>query len=76
MPHISFSAFVSRHTCDFMERLISANTYLCMGRSMGRLTVVIEDGLETEFRIKAVRRRMRLSKALEEAVKLWLEKDS
>jgi len=43
---------------------------------MGRLTVVIEDGLETEFRIKAVRRRMRLSKALEEAVKLWLEKDS
>jgi hypothetical protein len=42
---------------------------------MGRLTVVIEDHLDTEFRIEAVKRKMRLNKAIEEAIKLWLQKD-
>jgi hypothetical protein len=42
---------------------------------MGRLTVVIDDELDIEFRIKAVKGRIRLSKAIEEAIRLWLEKE-
>jgi hypothetical protein len=54
--------------------LVNAHTFL-QGCGMGRLTVVVDDELDTEFRIKAVRKKMRLSAAIEEAIKLWL-KDS
>jgi hypothetical protein len=61
--------------------LFYASTYICecayvlQGCDIGRLTVVVDDELDTEFRIKAVRKKMRLSAAIEEAIKLWLEKD-
>jgi hypothetical protein len=42
---------------------------------MGRFTVIIDDELDMEFRLKAVKLRRRLNKAFEEAMKLWLEKD-
>ena len=46
-------------------------------RPMGRINIFISDEIEKEFRLKAVERfggkKGSLSKALEEAVKLWLE---
>jgi predicted HicB family RNase H-like nuclease len=45
-----------------------------MGCTMGRFTIVIDDKLDTEFRIEAVKQKLRLNKAFEEAMKLWLEK--
>ncbi|MDH5687703.1 MAG: hypothetical protein OEZ48_07565 [Candidatus Bathyarchaeota archaeon] len=41
---------------------------------MGRFTIIVDDELDTKFRIEAVKRRIRLNKAFEEAMKLWLEK--
>ena len=41
---------------------------------MGRFTVVVDDDLDTRFRIAAVKHRIKLNKAFEEAMKLWLEK--
>lgn len=42
---------------------------------MGRFTIKVDDELDIEFRVKAVKRKIRLSKAFEEAMKLWLEQD-
>jgi hypothetical protein len=39
---------------------------------MGRFTIIIDDDIDMEFRIAAVKRRIRLNKAFEEAMKLWL----
>jgi hypothetical protein len=59
-----------------MQAFILVNAHIFLqGCGMGRLTVVVDDELDTEFRIKAVRKKMRLSAAIEEAIKLWL-KDS
>ena len=41
---------------------------------MGRYTIIVDDELDIKFRIEAVKRRLRLNKAFEEAMKLWLEK--
>jgi hypothetical protein len=43
-------------------------------RGMGRFTIIVDDELDTEFRIAAVKKRIRLNKAFEEAMKLWLDK--
>jgi hypothetical protein len=43
---------------------------------MGRFTIVVDDELDIEFRIAAVKHRTRLNKAFEEAMRLWLEKNS
>ena len=43
---------------------------------MGRFTIVFDDRLDMELRMAAVKRRIRLKKAFEEAVKLWLERES
>jgi hypothetical protein len=40
---------------------------------MGRFTIIVDDELDTEFRIAAVKRRIRLNKAFEEAMKLWVD---
>ena len=40
---------------------------------MGRFSIIIDDELDMEFRIAAVKRRIRLNKAFKEAMKLWLE---
>ena len=45
-------------------------------KGMGRFNIIIDDGLDTEFRIAAVRKRIRLKKAFEQAMKLWLEQES
>jgi hypothetical protein len=42
---------------------------------MGRFTIIVSDELDTEFRIAAVKRRIRLNKAFEEAMRLWLERE-
>ncbi len=42
---------------------------------MGRFTIIVDDELDTEFRIAAVKRRIRLNKAFEESMRLWLEKN-
>ena len=42
---------------------------------MGRFTIIVDDGLDTEFRIAAVRKRIRLNKAFEQAMKIWLEQE-
>jgi hypothetical protein len=39
---------------------------------MGRFTVIVSDELDELFRIAAVKRRIRLNKAFEEAMQLWL----
>ena len=44
-------------------------------RHMGRFTIIIDDELDTEFRIAAVKKRLRLNKAFEQAMKLWLERE-
>lgn len=41
---------------------------------MGRFTIIVDDDLDVQFRIEAVKCRTRLNKAFEEAMKLWLEK--
>jgi hypothetical protein len=41
---------------------------------MGRFTVIVDDELDTKFRIEAVKKRVRLNRAFEEAMRLWLEK--
>jgi hypothetical protein len=47
--------------------------------SMGRLDAIINDSIEERFRMEAIRRfgarKGNLSKALEEAMSLWIEKD-
>jgi hypothetical protein len=40
---------------------------------MGRFTVIVDDDLDTEFRIEAIKRRLKLKKAFEEAMRLWIE---
>jgi hypothetical protein len=40
---------------------------------MGRFTVVVDDDIDTEFRIKAVKRRIKLKEAFELAMKIWIE---
>lgn len=42
---------------------------------MGRFTIIIDDDIDMEFRIAAVKRRIRLNKAFEEAMKLWLSQN-
>jgi hypothetical protein len=42
---------------------------------MGRFTIIVNDELDTEFRIAAVKRRIRLNKAFEEAMRLWLKRE-
>ena len=43
---------------------------------MGRFTIIVNDELDTEFRIGAVKRRIRLNRAFEEAMRLWLEREN
>lgn len=43
---------------------------------MGRFTIIVDDELDTEFRIAAVRKRIRLNRAFAQAMKLWLERES
>ena len=43
---------------------------------MGRFTIIVDDALDTEFRIAAIRKRLRLNKAFEQAMKLWLESEN
>jgi len=40
---------------------------------MGRFTIVVDDDLDTEFRIEAVKYRIRLNKAFELAMRKWIE---
>jgi len=42
---------------------------------MGRFTVEVDDELDVQFRVKAVKRKLKLKQAFEEAMKLWIEKD-
>ncbi|HII85453.1 TPA: hypothetical protein HA273_02520 [Candidatus Bathyarchaeota archaeon] len=39
---------------------------------MTRFSVEVDDELAMEFRIKAVRRKLKLNQAFEEAMRLWL----
>jgi hypothetical protein len=40
---------------------------------MGRFTIIIEDEeLDLAFRVETVKRRLRLNKAFEQAMRLWL----
>jgi hypothetical protein len=43
---------------------------------MARFTIVVGDELAIQFKIDAVKRRLKLNKAFEEAMKLWLEKNA
>ncbi len=46
---------------------------------MGKLTVIVNDELETQFRVAIAKqggKRGALTKALEEAMKLWLQQHS
>lgn len=43
---------------------------------MGRFTIVIDDDLDMSFRMKALKRRLRLNDAFREAMKQWLENDN
>ncbi len=42
---------------------------------MGRFSIKVDDELDTKFRIKAVKRKIKLNEAFEEAMELWLKKD-
>jgi hypothetical protein len=44
-------------------------------RRWGIFTTIVDDELDTEFRIAALKKRIRLNKAFEESMKLWLEKN-
>jgi len=41
---------------------------------MGRFTVIVNDDLDTRFRIAAVKKRVKLKIAFEQAIELWLSK--
>jgi hypothetical protein len=40
---------------------------------MTRFSIEVDDELAIEFRVKAVRRKLKLNDAFEEAMKLWLK---
>lgn len=40
---------------------------------MTRFSIEVNDDLAIEFKVKAVRRKLKLNKAFEEAMKQWLE---
>jgi hypothetical protein len=43
---------------------------------MGRFTIIIDDEeLDTEFRIAAIKKRLRLNKAFAQAMKLWIKQN-
>jgi hypothetical protein len=43
---------------------------------MGRFTIIIDDEeLDTEFRIAAIKKRIRLNKAFAQAMRLWIQQD-
>ncbi|MFW6117359.1 MAG: hypothetical protein ACOC6G_02090 [Thermoproteota archaeon] len=42
---------------------------------MGRFTINVDDDLDVQFRVKAVKRKLKLKEAFEQAMRLWLKKD-
>jgi hypothetical protein len=42
---------------------------------MGRFTIIVDDELDTEFRIAAIKKRIRLNKAFTQAMNLWLQQE-
>jgi hypothetical protein len=40
---------------------------------MTRFSIEVDDDLAIEFKVKAVRRKLKLNRAFEEAMKLWLK---
>jgi hypothetical protein len=40
---------------------------------MTRFSIEVNDDLAIEFKVKAVRRKLKLNRAFEEAMKLWLK---
>jgi hypothetical protein len=40
---------------------------------MTRFSIEVADDLAIEFKVKAVRRKLKLNRAFEEAMKLWLK---
>jgi hypothetical protein len=41
---------------------------------MGRFTVIVDDDLDMRFRIAAIKKRVKLRNAFEQAMELWLSK--